>query len=163
MMEMSEPAPVEEVAPEAPQDVPEAPVVQDSPAPVEATPAPPEASPEVLPLVEAPATGVPLEGVSVPADGVMREFTLEPTSDDVTSAASKLSATVNVQGMEAYVNLIGELRLKVSALQDVESRLEQAIRENESLKEQNALHQAAANTDAAALLKQVAALVAPFA
>lgn len=76
---------VEAVAPPeavAPSSAP----VEEEKAPEEARTEPPAGTPltaeelqrvQSAPLVDAPATGVPLVGVEVPADGIMREFTLD--------------------------------------------------------------------------------------
>ena len=48
-------------------------------------------------------------------------------------------------------------------LEDVRQRMEALVAENQHLKEQLALHAASSAVDAAAALKQIAALAAPFA
>ena len=150
---MAELEPVEEgVVPPPQESAPAAAPVEEAPAAPEATPAPSDAQPEVLPLQEAPATGVPLTGVSLPADGVTREVTLEPA----TSNGAEAQVSVDVADAP---DAISKLRDDLAGLQ---SRLEASEARNQHLSEQLALHQAAANTSAADVLKQIAALVKPF-
>lgn len=146
--------PPQESAPDAPQEAPAAAPSTDTPAQPEATPAPPEAQPEVLPLQEAPATGVALTGISLPADGVTREVTLEPA----TSNGAEAQVSVEIPAPDVAAD-VAKLQADVAGLQ---SRLEASEAEKQHLSEQLALHQAAANLSAIDVLKQIAALAKPF-
>lgn len=49
-----------------------------------------EVTPDETPVQEAPATGIPLTGVSLPADGVMHEVTLDAAPDPKVVTLEKL-------------------------------------------------------------------------
>lgn len=153
-MDMSQPA--EESAPAAPESTPEAQPVQDTPAPPEATPAPPEAPITAIPEPVATSNGADAV-VSVEVSTPDPEPPNLPTPTEEKAAAGDVAP-----GWHDLIHQVGEMRLRLTDLEGVQDRLEAAMKQNESLQEQLALHQAAANTSAADVLRQIAALVKPF-